>query len=311
LAKHPCCKNEKLMKVSLIITTESDVFRHKQRDFFASIARQTYPHDDLELIIVDGNGRTDTAEAAATFFTQHPSISMTYLQSPSAARGFGNNLGAASATGKLLVFLADDFDPLPGFLAAHVAYHELNTDPNAAGIGPAFFPEDLRTELFARWYEDSGLIFGVAMRRTISTWPRQFFFAGNASIKKAKFDALGGFNEAFLHDAWDDFEFGLRWAASGGYSQFLPAAMAIHRHAVTLDERCLSMVRAGEAAHTLETLHPNINHSWKTKLHRHSQIFQSMPGHDDPSPTWIAYFTQCLDRAFAGGYWSRRDNDPA
>jgi GT2 family glycosyltransferase len=298
------------MKVSLIITTESDVFQHKQRNFFASFAKQTYPHDAFELIIVDGNSRVDTAEAAVEFGAQHPSIPMAYLQSPSPARAFGNNLGAAIATGELLVFLADDFDPSPGFLAAHVAYHKLNTDLNAAGIGPAVVPADLRTELFARWYEDSGLIFGVAMRRTISTWPRQFFFAGNASIKKAKFDSLGGFNKAFLHDAWDDFEFGLRWAASGGYSQFLPAAMTTHRHAVTLDERCLSMARAGEAAHILEALHPNINHGWKAKLHRHSQPLQSMPGHDDPAPTWIAYFTQRLDQAFARGYWSRRDNDP-
>jgi len=299
------------MKASLIITTESDVFRHKQRDFFASIARQTYPHDDLELIIVDGNGRTDTDEAAATFFAKLPSISMTYLQSPSAARGFGNNLGAASATGELLVFLADDFDPAPGFLAAHVAYHELNTDPNAAGIGPGFFPEDLRTDFFARWYEDSGLIFGVAMRRTISAWPRQFLFAGNASIKKAKFDALGGFNEAFLHDAWDDYEFGLRWAASGGYSQFLPAAIAIHRHAVTLDERCLSMARAGEAAHILEALHPEIHHGWKAKLHLHERPLLSMPGHNAPLHTLIAYYTQCLDQAFARGYLSCIDNGPS
>ncbi len=299
------------MKASLIITTESDVFRHKQRDFFASIARQTCPHDAFELIIADGNGRADTAEAAEEFVTLHPSISTTYLQSPSPARALGNNLGAASASGELLVFLADDFDPTPDFLAAHVAYHELNTDLNAAGIGPGFFPENLRADLFARWQEDSGLIFGVAMRRTLSTWPRQFFFAGNASIKKAKFDALGGFNEAFQHDAWDDFEFGLRWAGGGGYSQFLPAAMAIHRHGVTLDERCLSMARAGEAAHILEALHPDIHRAWEAKLHRLELPLPSMPVNDAPPQAWIAYYTQCLDQAFARGYRSHREHGPA
>lgn len=299
------------MKASLIITTESDVFHHKQRDFFASFAGQTYPHNEFELIIVDGNGRTGTAEACTAFCAQHPSISTTYLQSPSRARAFGNNLGAAKATGALLVFLADDFDPAPGFLAAHVEYHKLNSDLNAAGIGPGFFPDDLRNDLFARWQEDSGLIFGVAMRCAISVWPRQFFFAGNASIKKAKFNSLGGFNEAFLHDAWDDFEFGLRWAASGGYSQFLPAAMTIHRHAVSPDERCLNMERAGEAAHIVEALHPNIRHGWKAKLHRHREPPLSMPGSDALTQTWIAYYSQRLDQAFARGYWSRTDKDHA
>jgi len=34
------------------------------------------------------------------------------------------------------------------------------------------------------------------------------------------------FNEYFLNDAWDDFEFGVRWVASGGYSQFVAGATA-------------------------------------------------------------------------------------
>jgi glycosyltransferase involved in cell wall biosynthesis len=295
------------MKVSLIITSEADVFRHKQRDFLDSIVRQTVPHDAFEVIFVDGNHRTATAEACRAVAARHPSLALSYVPCPSPARARGNNLGAARARGELLVFLADDFDPAPGFLAAHVAYHTLNPDPDATGIGPGFFPDALRRDLFARWNEDSGLIFGVAMRGALCTWPRQYFYAGNASIKKAKFDALGGFSEAFQDDAWDDYEFGLRWAASGGYSQFLPAALTIHRHAVTLDERCLATERAGRAAHVLEALHPNARHPWKAKLERHDGPAPAMPAPDAPAPTWIAYFTRRLDQAFARGYLAALD----
>ncbi len=87
--------------------------------------------------------------------------------------------------------------------------------------------EELRQDLFARWQEDSGQIFGVPMRRTMPGWPASFFFGGNTSIKKAKFDALGGFNEHFPYDALDDHEFGLRWVASGGDSRLVAGAVAI------------------------------------------------------------------------------------
>ena len=293
------------MKLSIIVASEADVFDHKQRDFLASFARQTHPHNEFELIYVDGNGRASTAEVCRTFAVRYPSIRISYLASPSPARAYGNNLGAARASGELLVFLADDFDPSPGFVAAHAEYHALNADPNAAGIGPAFFPEELRTGLFARWYEDSGALFGIPMRSALAIWPRKFFYAGNASIKKEKFDELGGFEEAFRHEAWDDFEFGLRFVESGGYTQFITAATTIHRHCVSLEERCLTMARAGQAARVLEALHPNIPHGWKSKLSV-SQAPLAAPGPNAPPHTRIGYFSRRLDQAFARGYLTSR-----
>ena len=137
------------------------------------------------------------------------------------ARVVGTVVSFDARAALLLVFLADDFDPSPGLIAAYAEYHTLNPDLNAVGIGPGLFPDNFRKDRFTRWLEDSGKIFGVPMRRILAVWPKTFFYAGNASIRKAKFQSLGGFDERFLNDAWDDFEFGVRWVASGGYSQFV------------------------------------------------------------------------------------------
>jgi len=96
-------------------------------------------------------------------------------------------MAAAQADGDLLVVLADDFDPSPGLIAAYAEYHTLNPDLNAVGIVSRLFSDDLRKDIFARWLEDSGKIFGVPMRHISDVWPKTFFYAGNASIKKAKF----------------------------------------------------------------------------------------------------------------------------
>ena len=289
------------MRVSLIVATEPDAFRLKERDFFDSFAAQSHPHDALELIVVDSHARSSTASAFAAFRSKHPMLSISLLSCPSPARAVANNLAAAHATGELLIFLADDFDPSPDLVAAHAAYHRLNPDINAVGIGPGFFPDSVRRDLFARWQEDSGQLFGVPMRSTEAVWPGKYFFAGNASIKKAKFDALGGFDENFLYDAWDDYEFGLRWSETGGYSQFIAGAVAIHRHTVSFEERCVVMERAGRSARVLERLHPNHGHRWPA-LQRGLRAQRPKPHESAPTHVRIAFYSEQLDAAFRRGY---------
>jgi GT2 family glycosyltransferase len=292
------------LAVSLIVVAEPDAYDHKQRDFLGSVAAQTHPHELLELIVVDSYAKAATAAAFDALHRQHPSLSARLLHCESPARAKGNNLAATHAGGDLLIFLADDFDPAPDLVAAHAAYHVLNPDRDAVGIGPGLFPDDLRQDPCARWLEDSGQIFGAPMRSTMACWPRNFFYAGNASMKKAKFDALGGFDERFPYDAWDDYEFGLRWAASGGYSQFIAGATATHRHAVSFEERCATMVRAGESARVLERLHPGMEHEWRKKLRADAQLQRPMPAEGAPAHAWIAFYSERLDAAFRRGYLS-------
>ena len=297
------------MRVSLIVASEPDVFNHKQQNFFASVAAQTYPHDAFEVIFVDGQAKASTSRAFAEFRQQYPAISASLLSCPSPARATQNNMAAAQADGDLLVFLADDFDPSPGLIAAYAEYHTLNPDLNAVGIGPGLFPDNFRKDSFTRWLEDSGKIFGIPMRRILAVWPKTFFYAGNASIKKAKFQALGGFDERFLKDAWDDFEFGVRWVASGGYSQFVAGATAAHQHAVSFDERCRNMEHAGKAARVLEKLHPNLDHAWRTIIDRDNEPIYPSPEVNTPMYTRLAFYVQQLDGAFRRGYLGAAEAD--
>jgi GT2 family glycosyltransferase len=292
------------MRVSLIVATEADLFRNKRQRPFASIAAQTYPHDELEFIFVDGWAKPAISAAIADFGIQNPALATRLVHCEKTARAPGYNLAATLASGELLILLADDFEPWPELVAAHVAYHTVNPDPNAVGIGPGLFPDAIREDAFARWLEDSGQLFGVSMRRTMAVWPRTFFYGGNTSIKKSKFDALGGFDERFLYHAWDDYEFGLRLAAGGGYTQFVAAAVATHQHAVSLEERCAGMEQAGESASLLERLHPRAQHEWRTMLHRRDDRRHSAPARDAPAHEWIAFNIEQLEAAFRRGYLS-------
>ena len=139
------------MRVSLIVVEEPDAFQHKQRNFFASVAAQSYPRDAFELIMVDHGAGSSIAAPFAALRSRHPALSASLLHCRSAARAEGNNLAAAAARGELLVFLADDFDPSADLIAAHAAYHTMNPDIDAVAIGPGLFPDDIRQDAFARW----------------------------------------------------------------------------------------------------------------------------------------------------------------
>ncbi|CAE6688931.1 glycosyltransferase [Candidatus Nitrotoga fabula] len=299
-----------MMRVSLIVTSEPDDYHHKQRDFFSSVSAQNYPYDAFEFILVDGLHRISTAKDFADFRQHHPEISASLLSCSSPARSVQNNLGAAHASGELLIFLGDDFDPSPGLISSYVEYHTLNPDVNAVGIGPGLFPDPIREDFFCRWLEDSGQVFGLPMRRAMANWPSHFFYVGNASIRKEKFQSLGGFNENFLNDAGDDFEFGRRLVQSGGYSQFVYGAIATHRHTVSIEERCKSLEIAGKSSQLHENLYPGQEQPWHVITHRngepvlpYSDAVLSVPPAGSSSSTQVAFYGRRLENAFRRGYF--------
>ena len=78
----------------------------------------------------------------------------------------------------------------------------------------------------------------------------------------------------------------LRWMESGGYSQFLAGAVAVHRHAVSFEERCTVLERAGRSARVLERLHPHRDHHWpalqrRARRRRVCAPFRPEGGHRD------------------------------
>ena len=127
---------------------------------------------------------------------------------------------------------------------------------NAVGIGPAYFTASCRGDPFPRWLEDSGKLFGVAFRNPALHWPREFFYAGNASLTRRLFETLGGFDETGEYDLFDDLEFGMRLRGEGVHTHLLPKAVAWHDHVVTIAARSVAMHRSGAAAARLEQRRP-------------------------------------------------------
>jgi GT2 family glycosyltransferase len=225
------------------------------RRLFAGYLAQTIAPVAFEVIVADGGARPDFATAYAEHVRAFPDTPIRTIAAPARGRAAANNAGAQAARAELLIFVADDFVPCPTLVRAHVEFHRHRAAP-AVGVGPAYFPEEVRGDPFCRWLEDSGQQFGVPFRVAEQRWPREFFYVGNVSLDRGLFERAGGFDPAFAYDVNDDYEFGLRLAALGVVSHFLPKAAAWHDHRLTFDERTEAMRRAGAAARQVEARHP-------------------------------------------------------
>ncbi len=189
---------------------------------------------------------------------------ITYHRINRHGRAAANNYGILHAKADLLLFLADDFVPMPGLVAEHLGFHDRQPERHIVGIGPGIFPPQEKLREFMRWLDDSGELMGVSFTRKDAVIPAEYFCAANTSAKKSLLFAAGLFDEDFSYDAWDDYEMGLRLSRIGMKAVYLPTAVAHHLHDVPVHERRRAMRNAGESAALFEQKYPEPQ-AWREK----------------------------------------------
>jgi glycosyltransferase involved in cell wall biosynthesis len=114
-----------------------------------SMTRQTLPAERFEIVVVD-NGSTDDTAAVAKSFDNGMALSL--LHEPEPGLHVGRHAGWRAARSDLLVFVDDDIEADPGWLAAVV---DSFSDPLVALVGgnnlPAFEAEP--PAWLRRWWE--------------------------------------------------------------------------------------------------------------------------------------------------------------
>ena len=185
-------------------------------------ADQTLPPEDFEVIVVDDGSPTPVAERLTACVTRYSlRCERIAWSGPAAAR----HHGAQRATGRILVFIDDDMQVGPSFLAHHLDYHQaasravvlgrIDPDPNLARM-PLF--ERYHARQLARWQE---AVNGGALA------PRGLHLCtGNVSMRRADYFAVGGFNSSLERS--EDRELGIRLEAAGCLVVYADEAVSIH-----------------------------------------------------------------------------------
>jgi glycosyltransferase involved in cell wall biosynthesis len=216
----------------------------------AALAKQDYPRQHMEVIVVVDGCTDDTVEAVRRMGLCFVRV----IEQTNAGAGGARNAGATEATGELLVFLDDDIEAAPQLVGAHVDAHRRAPCQPSVVIG--YCPVNLSRQ--TGWFGAALMHWWELMFDRMAQPGRRFAYtdliSGNFSLPKAFFMASGGFDATFR--CHEDYELGFRLLRQGAAFIFARAALG-HHHECSDLRRSLARKRdEGRADVRLGLLHP-------------------------------------------------------
>lgn len=216
------------MMISVVIPTCQR--KDKLNNCLESLLRQTYPHEQFEIIVVDDRAENDVKMLVEDYKQRHSSLQ--YIaqnsQGPAAAR----NKGVKNSVGGIVAFLDDDCIADPEWVRLMVQMHE--SYPNAVAIGGSTVSSAQKTTMLV-----SQFLSTLSIETTIDGKKEVIFFPTcNVSFKRYIFDYFV-FDEHFPLPGGEDLEFFWR-LYKGGYRFIYDTRLkVIHCR----DDRFLSFIK--------------------------------------------------------------------
>ncbi|HKF75276.1 MAG TPA: mycofactocin biosynthesis glycosyltransferase MftF [Candidatus Dormibacteraeota bacterium] len=212
-----------------------------------SLRRVRYPGAPPRVVVVDdGSRRPVTAPAG---------VRVVRLDRP-VGPGRARNAGAALCTTELLAFLDSDCRAEPGWLEALVP--ELG-DPAVAAAGGRVLPERERSWLERYEAVRSPLDLGAIAAPVRPRRPVPYLVTANLVVRRAVFDAIGGFDPEM--DPGEDVDLCWRLAAAGHRLVYRPEAAVRHAHRGALPDFITTRARYAGSEAVLLRRHPG-NGRW-------------------------------------------------
>jgi GT2 family glycosyltransferase len=170
-------------------------------------------------VIVSFDRCTDgSADAVAREF---PEARAVLPSAPGPSGAF--NAAARAATTPLLIFLDDDMEPVPDFVAAHLRAHR--DAPGLVVVAGRIIPAIVTRSAFSQGFDSFYRAFQEQLERGDLVRSPYGLPGGNASIKTEEFRTVGGIDERYEFAKWD-FELGARLIERGFRMLYAPDAAA-------------------------------------------------------------------------------------
>jgi GT2 family glycosyltransferase len=188
--------------VSVVVPTYGR--RESVLRLLGALREQTLAPDAFEVIVaVDGSedGTREATESLEAPFTVRT------LWHPNQGRAATVNAGVAAANGEIVLVLDDDMEPSSALLAAHLRAHE---GRRVGVVGAAPVVTDASTRPFGRFRAGRFNDVQAELARRADELVFTDAYTGNFSVRRADFDAVGGFDESFDGYGLEDYEFALR-----------------------------------------------------------------------------------------------------
>jgi GT2 family glycosyltransferase len=213
----------------------------------ALAAQRDLDPQDYELIVVDDGSVHPVGAQGPADGPMTTVLRVDADDGPSAAR----NRGAAAARGELLVFVDDDMEVVPTFLASHWEAHL--EWPRMLQVGLNQLPEDVTASPFGRFRQGLEHEFLPELAGPVDG-PNAANYSPAANMA---IELLGGFDSTLR--TGEDHDLALRHTGRGGDVVFVPAAAAIHNDsALSAEDYCGRAERYMEELVRFGARHPDL-----------------------------------------------------
>jgi cellulose synthase/poly-beta-1,6-N-acetylglucosamine synthase-like glycosyltransferase len=211
-----------------------------------SIARQDYPAEQIEIMLVDGESTDGTPRIVEEFSQRHPEIALRVLANPARNTAVGRNLGLDAASGELVMNFSGHAVADAGMLRVLTAKLAAQP-PEVAGVGCAIRSSGSETAV--------GRVIAAVLRSPLGGRGMDSSFQAAADCdarslafclyRREAIDACGRFDPNFW--CGQDAELNLRLARRGYRLRFTPDTHVVHYKRPTLSKLVKQMYRYGVA----------------------------------------------------------------
>lgn len=261
---------------------------------------------DFDVVVVL-DGSTDGSDRMLA--SRRDRYRLRWQWQPRRGAAAARNAGVRLAEAPVMLFLDDDVVPEPGCVAAYAAHH-------AAGNRPVVVVGDCPVVLPARprphdlggwaWWVDFN------HRRAGSPASYRDVCAGNLSVPRELFVAVGGFDEGFTGYGAEDWELGVRLLAAGVDVVVEPGAVAHHHRRHSIADLLAHARSEGRADVHFARRHPDVVPSLRLRYPPRFEVFGDVgacerivrrAGWRLPLVQPLRRFWRVLDDARARAYW--------
>jgi glycosyltransferase involved in cell wall biosynthesis len=266
-----------------------------------SLAKQDYPRDRFEVIVVDDASELPLDPVAVIFRER---LTLTLLrQSRRAGPSVARNCGAAHAKGEFLAFTDDDCSPASDWLQRLAARFASTPRHLIGGRVVNALTDNLYSTathvILDAIYDYYDPLKGRA----------HFFLTSNFSLATDLFRQLRGFDENWPLAAAEDREFCYRWLKRGFPMTYAPEASVYHHHDLTLSSFCALHFKYGRGAyhyHLLRASNPGqggLKPDWNFFLSTFCYPIRHMPKYKVAVVVGLLFVWQVFNAA--GYFWQQ------
>jgi len=191
----------------------------------SAIERQTYPCEQMEVILADGMSNDATRQQVAAFVLAHPALAVRLVDNPKRIIPAGLNCALAVAQGEIVVRLDAHSMPAEDYVARCVAALVGGMGDNVGGVW------DIRPGR-GNWIARS---IAAAAAHPLGVGDASYRYASQAALVdtvpfgafyRRLFEEIGYFDETLLTN--EDYEFNARLRAKGGRVWLDPAIRSVY-----------------------------------------------------------------------------------